>query len=98
MAVTLLLQDREVELSIPADPGRVFHPVWRPQHIFLYQTNVFFLGSTSFLCHGAPDANPFQPISGPCSIEIIYPREWQIAIPASLMRVENISCAVNRIT
>ena len=28
-------------------------------------------------------------VSGPCSIEIMYPREWRIAIPASLMRVEN---------
>ena len=27
-------------------------------------------------------------VSGPCSIEIIYPREWRIAIPASLMRVD----------
>ena len=33
-AVTLLLQDQEAELSIPADPARVFHPVWRPQNIF----------------------------------------------------------------
>ena len=27
-------------------------------------------------------------ISGPCSIEKVDPREWRIAIPASLMRVE----------
>ena len=27
-------------------------------------------------------------VSGPCSIEKVYPREWRIAIPASLMRVE----------
>ena len=27
-----------------------------------------FLGSTLFLCHRDPDANPLQPISGPCSI------------------------------
>ena len=27
-------------------------------------------------------------VSGPCSIEKVYPREWQIAIPASLMRVD----------
>ena len=26
-----------------------------------------------------------QPISRPCSIEIMYPREWRIAIRASLM-------------
>ena len=30
----------------------------------------------------------FQPISRPCSIEKVYPREWRIAIPASLMRVD----------
>ena len=33
-----------------------------------------------------------QPISGPCGIEIMYPREWRIAIPASLMRVDDIGC------
>ena len=32
--LTLLLQDQWVSLLIPADPGRVFHPVWRPQYIF----------------------------------------------------------------
>ena len=36
-----------------------------------------------------PDVEPLQLISGPCSIEIeMYPGEWQIAIPASLMRVD----------
>ena len=30
-----------------------------------------------------------QPLSGPCGIEILYPREWRIAISASLMRVES---------
>ena len=35
-----------------------------------------------------PVDNPFQPIPRPCSIEIMYPREWRIAIPASLMRVD----------
>jgi len=29
-----------------------------------------------------------QPSSGPCSIEVIYPCKWRIAIPASLMRVD----------
>ena len=29
-----------------------------------------------------------QPLSGSCRIEIMYHREWQIAIPASLMRVD----------
>ena len=32
-----------------------------------------------------------QPIPRPCSIEILYPREWQIAIPATLMRVDNVT-------
>ena len=27
------LQDQEAELLLPADPARVFHPVWRPQNI-----------------------------------------------------------------
>ena len=31
--------------------------------------------------------NP-QPISGPCSIEIMYPQAWRIAIPAPLMRLD----------
>ena len=30
-----------------------------------------------------------QPISGPCGIEVKYPRESRIAIPASLIRVDN---------
>ena len=37
-----------------------------------------------------PGFQPLQPTSRPCSIEIMYPREWRIAIPASLMRVEHI--------
>ena len=32
-AVTLLLQDKWASLSLPADPGRLFPPVWRPQYI-----------------------------------------------------------------
>ena len=39
-----------------------------------------------------PAAHPLQPISGPCSMEILDPREWRIAIPASLMRVEQQRC------
>ena len=35
------------------------------------------------------DVHPIQPISGACSIEIMYPGEWRVAIPASLMRVDN---------
>ena len=40
-----------------------------------------------FRCFGQR-STALEPISGPCSIEIIDPREWRIAIPASLMRVE----------
>ena len=36
----------------------------------------------------SPDVHPSQPISGPCSKKSIPPREWRIAIPASLMRVD----------
>ena len=36
-----------------------------------------------------PDVHPLQLISGPCSIEKVYPREWRIAIPASLLRVDD---------
>ena len=32
--LTLLLQDQWASLSLPADPGRLFPPVWRPQYIF----------------------------------------------------------------
>ena len=35
------------------------------------------------------DVHPLQPLSGPCSIEIMYSREWRVAIPASLMWVDN---------
>ena len=31
---------------------------------------------------------PLKCISGPCGMEIMYPREWRIATPASLMRVD----------
>ena len=31
---------------------------------------------------------PGNPLSGPCSIKIMYPCEWRIAIPTSLMRVD----------
>ena len=37
------------------------------------------------LCPGTHHFHSLKPISGPCSIEIMYPREWRIAIPASLV-------------
>ena len=57
-------------------------------HIFFYKKKCHFL-TYNFLFGVRPmDAQPLQPISGPCSIEIMYPREWRIAMPASLMQVE----------
>ena len=54
------------------------------QNPFLVIWDPFFL----ILGPRDPVSNPFQPISRPCSIEKVYAREWRIAIPASLMRVE----------
>ena len=54
------------------------------QNPFLNVLDTFFLT----LGPRAPVVNPFQPISEPCRVEMMYPREWQIAIPASLMRVD----------
>ena len=54
------------------------------QNPFLNVLGTFFL----ILGPRDPVGNPSQPISRPCSIEIMYPCEWRIAIPASLMRVE----------
>ena len=43
-----------------------------------------------FLCV-ATALNPLQPISRPpCRKEIMYPHEWRIAIPASLMRIDQV--------
>ena len=41
-----------------------------------------------------PVGNPFQPISRPCSLENMYPCKWRIAIPASLMRVDELQLVV----
>ena len=60
--------------------------------LLTFGSNLDFIDFGSNLIHfvgGATTAHPLQPISRPCSIEIMYPREWQIAIPASLFRVEN---------
>ena len=38
--------------------------------------------------HVPTAANPLQPFSKACSIEVAYPREWQIAIPQSLTQVD----------
>ena len=37
-----------------------------------------------------------KPGPGPCSIEIMYPREWRIAIPASLMRVDDTEILIQK--
>ena len=42
----------------------------------------------SFILLGRHGSAPLQPIFRPCSIDIMYPREWPIAIPSSLMRVD----------
>ena len=89
MAVTLLLHDQWAELSLPADPGRVFHPVRRPE-MFIYNTNVCVLHDEGVFCVDTHWFHSLKSISGPCSIEKVYPREWRIASPASLMQVEYI--------
>ena len=67
-AVTLLLQIKWVSLSVPADPGCVFPPDWRPQPIFLLVwKSVFFRVNISG--HSIWGPSKFQPTSRPCSIE-----------------------------
>ena len=68
-----------------ADPARVFHPVWRPRYIFLQENMSFSWGQLSRTYR----VHLLQPISRPCGMEKVYPREWRIAIPASLMPVHN---------
>ena len=41
-----------------------------------------------FFCVSTHRFHSLKSVSGPCSIEIMYPCEWRIAIPASLMRVD----------
>ena len=57
---------------------------------FFHKKKVSFLYGFLFFCVSTHRFHPLKPISGPCSIEIMYPCEWRIAIPASLMRVENL--------
>ena len=50
---------------------------------FRFKTTTFFdLVCVSHVVH------PLKPLSEPCSIEILYPRQWQVTILASLMQVE----------
>ena len=49
---------------------------------------VCFYGVKVFLCSDTHCFHSLKSISGPCSIEKVYPREWRIAIPASLKRVD----------
>ena len=60
-------------------------PIWElltfGQNPFLNILDTFFL----ILGPRSHNAHPLKLISGPCSIEIIYPCEWRIAIPASSM-------------
>ena len=41
-----------------------------------------------FFCVSTHRVHSLKSVSGPCSVEIMYPCEWRIAIPASLMRVD----------
>ena len=71
--------------------GSIFWPCMMSPTYFPITEAFFFLGTTSFLCPVPPVVavvHPLQPISGPCSIEIIYPCELHRAIPASWMRVD----------
>ena len=42
-----------------------------------------------FLCSCTHRFHSLKSVSGPCSIEKVYPLEWRIAIPAPLMRVDD---------
>ena len=81
LVVTHFLQDQEAELSIPADLGRVFHPVWRPQYMFLWEKRSFFLS----FCVPARGRPPFpihfwtlqyRKVSFLANGESLYPHLW----------------------
>ena len=61
------------------------------QNPFLNVLDTFFL----ILGPRSHNAHPLNLISGPCSIEMMYPREWRISIPASLMRVDEFGCVLS---
>ena len=67
---------------------RVFLTLFDVSDTLFYSKKLFFLGSTPFLCAVPTRVHPLQSMSGPCSIETMYPCEWRIAIPVSLMWVE----------
>ena len=53
--------------------------------IFFHKKHVSFSSGQLWWTH---HFHFLQPLSRSCSIEKVYPREWRIAIPASLMRVD----------
>ena len=57
------------------------------KHFSIRKKYVFYRVKV-FLCSCTRRFHSLKSISGPSSIEMMYPREWRIAIPASLMRVD----------
>ena len=55
---------------------------------FSITKKVSFLYGFMFFCVGTHQFHSLKSVSGPCSIGKVYPREWRVAIPASLMRVD----------
>ena len=59
--------------------------------IIFCNTKYIFDMVLCFFCVGTHQFHSLKSISGPRSIEKVYPREWRIAIPAALMRVDYLS-------
>ena len=84
MALTPLLQDRRPHCRFQKIRD-VFFILSGVLNIFFYNKKLSFSLAQLPCIHSA---HSLQLISGPCSIEIMYPCKWRIAIPASLMRVD----------
>ena len=56
-------------------------------HFSITQT-IICLRYNFLLCQRPPMSTPFNPFLDPAVYKSILPREWRIAIPASLMRID----------
>ena len=64
-----------------------FWPHMMSPPYFCIRRTFFHWGPLSF-CLSSTEVHILQPISEPCSLDMMYPREWRIARHASLMRVD----------
>ena len=78
-------------IIVPSRSGTCFSSCLVSSLYFSITKNVFFLGTTSFLCPGPLVFTPSNPFPDTAVQKSILPREWRTAIPASLMRDDQLS-------